>query len=106
MKASAARRKSRAQIQQEKLEEQQREIEIAARMAEFERMKQEVEATKVHVEQLFKDGFLFRDENGDVNMPASEEIQQKVAESARKPQEGSHQHQAFVFESPAFGQGQ
>ena len=44
-------------------------------MAEFERMKQEVEAvkaTKVHVEQLFKDGFLFQDENGDVNMPASE----------------------------------
>jgi len=109
MKASAARRKSKAQIQQEKLEEQQREAEIAARMAEFERMKQEVEAvkaTKVHVEQLFKDGFLFRDENGDVNMPASEEIRHQVAESARKPQEGSHQHQAFVFESPAFGQGQ
>ena len=43
-------------------------------MAEFERMKQEVEAvkaTKIHVEQLFKDGFLFRDENGDVNMPAN-----------------------------------
>ena len=109
MKASAARRKSRAQIEQEKLEEQQREAEIAARMAEYERMKQEVEAvkaTKVHVEQLFKDGCLFRDENGDVNMPASEEIRQQVAESARKPQEGSHQHSAFVFESPAFGQGQ
>ena len=42
MKASAARRKSRAQIEQEKLEEQQREAEIAARMAEYERMKQEV----------------------------------------------------------------
>ena len=78
-------------------------------MAEFERMQQEVEAvkaTKVHVEQLFKDGFLFRDENGDVNMPANEEIRHQVAESARKPQEGSNQHRAFIFESPAFGQGQ
>jgi uncharacterized protein YdeI (BOF family) len=48
-------------------------------MAEFERMKQEVESvkdTKAHVEQLFKDGFLFRDESGDVRMPASEEIRQ------------------------------
>ena len=48
-------------------------------MAEFERMKQEVESvkdTKAHVEQLFRDGFLFRDENGDVNMPANEEIRQ------------------------------
>jgi len=78
-------------------------------MAEFERMKQEVEAvkaTKVQVEQLFKDDFLFRDENGNVDMLASEKIRHQVAESTRKPQEGSHQHQAFVFESPAFGQGQ
>ena len=58
------------------------------------------------MEELFKGGFLFRDENGDIVMPANEEMRQQVAESARKPQEGSHQHQAFVFESPAFGQGQ
>ena len=76
-------------------------------MAEFDRMKQEVEQvqdTKAHVEQLFRDGFLFREENGEVRMPASEEIRQQVQESARKPVEGSHQHTAFVYESPIIGE--
>ena len=79
MKASAARRKSRAQIQEEKLQDQQREAQIAAKMAELQRMQSEMEqvsATKAHVEQLFRDGFLFRDENGDVSMPANEEVRQ------------------------------
>ena len=104
MKASAARRKSRAQIQEEKLQEQQREVQIAAKMAELQQMQQQadqVNATKAHVEQLFKDGFLFRDDNGDVVMPESEEMRQQVAESARKPHDGSQQHTAFVFESPS-----
>ena len=50
--------------------------------AELQRLLEEVEAvkaTKVHVEQLFKDGFLFRDDNGDVVMPANEEMRQQVA---------------------------
>jgi len=63
----------------------------------------QIKATKAHVEELFKGGFLFRDDNGDIVMPASEEMRQQVAESARKPQEGSHQHTAFVFESPVIG---
>ena len=66
---------------------------------------EQVSATKAHVEQLFKDGFLFRDENGDIAMPANEEVRQQVAESARKPQPGSHQHSAFIYDEPEFGQG-
>lgn len=55
-------------------------------MAQFDQMQQQVAAvqsdlqqmseTKAHVEQLFKDGFLFRDETGAVSMPANEEIRQ------------------------------
>jgi len=52
---------------------------------------------------LFKQGFLFREADGTIAMPHSEEIRQQVAESARKPQEGSHQHTAFLNESSAFG---
>ena len=75
-------------------------------MTELDRMKQEVQQvqeTKAHVEMLFKQGFLFREADGTIAMPHSEEIRQQVAESARKPQEGSHQHTAFLNESPAFG---
>ena len=43
MKASAARRKSRAQIIEEKLQEQQKEARIAAKMAELQRMEQEAQ---------------------------------------------------------------
>ena len=38
MKASASRRKSRAQIQEERLQEQQKEAQIAARNAELQRL--------------------------------------------------------------------
>ena len=50
---------------------------------------QQLSETKAHVEKLFHDGFLFRDDNGVINMPASEEVRQQVADSARKPQNGS-----------------
>ena len=84
-------------------------------MAHFQQMEQEIAAarhdlsqvsdTKAHVEQLFKDGFLFRQEDGSIAMPANDEVRQQVAESARKPAPGSKQHSAFL-DSPAFGQGQ
>ena len=67
---------------------------------------QQLSETKAHVEKLFQEGFLFRDENGGINMPASEEVRKQVAESARKPQNGSMQHQAFVFDSPVLGGNQ
>ena len=38
-------------------------------------------------------------------MPANDEVRQQVAESARKPQPGSHQHSAFIYDSTEFGQG-
>ena len=60
---------------------------------------QQLSETKAHVEKLFQEGFLFRDENGGINMPASEEVRKQVAESARKPQNGSLQHQAFRLSS-------
>ena len=72
-------------------------------MAAAKRDLDQVNETKAHVEQLFQDGFLFRDDNGIINMPANDEVRQQVAESASKPQEGSKQHAAFLFESPAFG---
>ena len=59
--------------------------------------------TKLHVEELFQKGFLFRDTDGSVAMPANEEMRQQIAESARKPAPGSKQHQAFIFESPVLG---
>ena len=52
MKASANRRRSRAQIEEEKLMEQQREAEIAARMARFEQMEQEIIAARNDLSQL------------------------------------------------------
>ena len=70
----------------EKLQEQQREAEVAAQMANFQQMEQEIAAarhdlsqvsdTKAHVEQLFKDGFLFRQEDGSIAMPANDEVRQ------------------------------
>ena len=106
MKASANRRKSRAQIEQEKLQAQQREADIALKMQQFAQLQNDLNnmvETKQHVEALFQNGFLFRDADGSVAMPANEEMRQQIAESARKPAPGSKQHQAFIFESPVLG---
>ena len=46
MKASAKRRKSRAQIQEEKLQAQQKEADIAAKMAQFHEMEMQVAAAQ------------------------------------------------------------
>ena len=46
MKASAQRRKSRAQIQEEKLQAQQKEAEVAAKMAQFHEMEMRAAAAQ------------------------------------------------------------
>ncbi len=64
-------------------------------MARFEQMEQEMAAArqdisqlseaKAQVEEMFRQGYLFRQEDGGIAIAESEQVRQQVAESARKP---------------------
>jgi hypothetical protein len=83
MKASAQRRKSRVQIQNEKLMEAQKQAEIAEKMGLFEQMKQEAAAAqenlnqlsgmKQQVDQMFEQGYIFKNLDGSLGLANSEE---------------------------------
>ena len=94
MKASAQRRKSRAQIQEEKLQAQQKEAEVAAKMAQFHEMEMRAAAAqenlnhmgsmKSHIDQMFEQGFIFKNPDGTLGLSESEEQRAFNAESASK----------------------
>jgi hypothetical protein len=94
MKASAQRRKSRVQIQNEKLQEQQKQAEIAEKMRRFDQMQQEAAAAqenlnqlsgmKQQVDQMFEQGYIFKNPDGSLALANSEEQRLLIAESAAK----------------------
>jgi predicted nuclease with TOPRIM domain len=83
MKPGAQRRKSRAQIQEEKLQEQQKEATIAEKMRRFEQMEQEISAAhenlnsmsgmKVQIDQMFEHGYIVKNPDGSLGLANSEE---------------------------------
>ena len=83
MKPGAQRRKSRAQIQEEKLQEQQKEATIAEKMRRFEQMEQEIAATqenlnnmsgmKEQIDQMFEHGYITKNLDGTLGLANSEE---------------------------------
>jgi hypothetical protein len=99
MKASAQRRKSRVQIQNEKLQEEQKQAEIAKKMRLFDQMQQEAAAAqenlnqlsgmKQQVDQMFEQGYIFKNPDGSLGLANSEEqrvqILQSVAKQPRDP---------------------
>ena len=71
MKASAQRRKSRFQIEEEKLQEQQKQAEIAEKMMRFEQMQQEVHelsGMKQQVDQMFNQGYIYKNPEGSLGL--------------------------------------
>ena len=94
MKASAQRRKSRAQIQEEKLQAQQKEAEVAEKMARFHEMEMQVAAAqqnlhqmgsmKTQIDQMFEQGFIFKNPDGTLGLSESEEQRAYMADSASK----------------------
>jgi hypothetical protein len=94
MKASAQRRKSRVQIQNERLQEAKKEAEIAEKMRLFDQMQQEAAAAqekfnqlsgmKQQVDQMFEQGYIFKNPDGSLGLANSEEQRVLIAESASK----------------------
>jgi hypothetical protein len=100
MKASAQRRKSRAQIEEEKLQEQQKQADIAEKMRRFEQMQQEVHelsGMKQQVDQMFDQGYIYKNPDGSLGLAQNEEQRQQIAESASKVIPAS----ALIPQSPA-----
>jgi hypothetical protein len=94
MKASAQRRKSKAQIQEEKLREAQKQAEIAEKMRHFDQMQREAAAAqenlnqlsgmKLQVDRMFEQGYIFKNQDGSLGLADSEEQRVLNAESAAK----------------------
>jgi hypothetical protein len=94
MKASAQRRKSRVQIQNEKLQEEQKQAEIAKKMRLFDQMQQEAAAAqenlnqlsgmKQQVDQMFEQGYIFKNPDGSLGLANSEEQRVQILESVAK----------------------
>ena len=94
MKASAQRRKSRAQIAEEKLLAQQKEAEIADKMARFDQMEAQMVAAQAGLDQvggmkgqidnLLDGGYILKNPDGTLGVSQSEEQRAFYAESAAK----------------------
>jgi hypothetical protein len=111
MKASAQRRKSRVQIQNEKLQEEQKQAEIAKKMRLFDQMQQEAAAAqenlnqlsgmKQQVDQMFEQGYIFKNPDGSLGLANSEEQRVQILESvAKQPRD---QDQINLMGDPAGG---
>ena len=100
MKASAQRRKSRAQIQEEKLVEEQKQAAIAEKMRLFDQMQQEVHdlsGMKQQVDQIFEQGYIYKQADGSLGLASNEEERAAIAESASKVVPAN----SFILQSPA-----
>ena len=83
MKPGAQRRKSRAQIIDEKLQEQQKQANISEKMRRFEQMEQEIASVqenlhsmsgmKLQIDQMFEQGYIFKNFDGSLGLANSEE---------------------------------
>jgi hypothetical protein len=111
MKASAQRRKSRVQIQNEKLQEEQKQAEIAKKMRLFDQMQQEAAAAqenlnqlsgmKQQVDQMFEQGYIFKNPDGSLGLANSEEQRVQILQSvAKQPRD---QDQINLMGDPAGG---
>jgi hypothetical protein len=87
MKPGAQRRKSRAQMEEEKLQEQQKQATIAEKMRLFDQMQQEVHelsGMKQQVDQMFEQGYICKNADGSLGLAQNEEQRQQNLESASK----------------------
>ena len=94
MKPGAQRRKSKAEIQEEKLRAQQQEAEIAEKMRRFEEMQQQAAEAQQHlhdlgnmkaqIDSMFEQGYIYKQEDGSLGLSQSEEQRQFMAASASK----------------------
>ena len=95
MKESAKRRKSKAQLKEEKKQEERKQAEVARKLAEYEVMKAKADAAqKVHDEKehyrqlcdrLYNDGVIKQDEDGSI-VPVEDPLERESIRSKIKGQ--------------------
>jgi ribosomal protein S20 len=83
MKPGAQRRKTKIQIQQEKLAAQQQESEVAEKIRRFEEMQQQAAEAqqnlhdlgnmKAQIDSMFEQGYIFKQEDGSLGLSQSED---------------------------------
>ena len=93
MKATAKRRRSKAQIKEEQKDEQRKQMEIAKKLAKYDEMEKQVEQTQSLIEEkesyrqlcssMYDNGIIKQDENGTF-VPVEDPLERESIRSKSK----------------------